>query len=272
MNCSMIAWAATPNAFLARFCSSFGKSLCLWFAGCWIPVVEICVFLWLLTGVSRIFYQKQSEFLPHFFCWVRWCFWRFVLHSHARGSGSSLVCLFPRVDCGFRNLFGTNLQTVWISLSNRQKWALSLWGIWTISRFCWCCWNWQSCCYSPIVEGPKEPGMLQLSQGCSHCEIGADLWSGPSFVFLTKFQRSSSESLLELLSRCDESVPAPESFRLLVWQARDITSGQRSSMEPSPVFSWFSELLFVGGYFRNNNGTIPNLWVEQKIIDFRQST
>ena len=41
-----------------------------------------------------------------------------------------------------------------------------------------------------------------MSQGCSHCEIVADFWSAPSFVFLRKFQRSSKESLLELLSIC----------------------------------------------------------------------
>ena len=47
-----------------------------------------------------------------------------------------------------------------------------------------------------------KSGLLQLSEGCSHCEIVADLWSAPSFVFLRKLQKSSRESLLELLSPC----------------------------------------------------------------------
>ena len=101
-------------------------------------------------------------------------------------------------------------------------WALLLWGIWTISRFCWCCcWNWLNYCSSPIVEGPTKSGLLQMLQECSHCEIVADLWSAPSFVFLKKCQGSSRESpleflfpcggycesLLEILSPCEDTFP-----------------------------------------------------------------
>ena len=39
-----------------------------------------------------------------------------------------------------------------------------------------------------------------MSHGYSHCDIVADLWSAPSFVFLKNYQGISSESLLEFLS------------------------------------------------------------------------
>ena len=63
----------------------------------------------------------------------------------------------------------------------------------------------------PLVANcwtPTKSGLLLLSQGCSHCEIVADLWSAPSFAFLTKSQGSNREFLHELLSPCDLSPPA----------------------------------------------------------------
>ena len=37
-----------------------------------------------------------------------------------------------------------------------------------------------------LLKMPTKSGLLQLSQGYSHCEIVVDLWSAPSFVCLTK--------------------------------------------------------------------------------------
>ena len=160
-----------------------------------------------MTEVWRIFYRTQSEFLPNSLCWGWWCFWRFVVHYHAWVSRSSLFCLLS-VDCDFSNLFGSEFQTNRMSLISHRMWVLSLGGIWaTLSNCLSCCWNCLNYCLSPIVEGPTKSGLLQLSQGCSHCEIVADLWSALSFVFLKKSQGSSRESLLELLSTCEGTLP-----------------------------------------------------------------
>ena len=192
----------------------------------WRPVVEIRVSLEPLTEVSLISYGTQSEILPNPLCWGWWCFRRFVVRHHARESGNCLFCLLMSVGCRFSNLFRTNLQTVRIFLSFHQLWALLLWGICAISRFCWCCcWNWLNYCSSLIAEGPTNSGLLQLQQGCFYCEIVADLWSAPSPVFLKKSRGSCKESLLEFLSPCEgnceslldllslsEDTPLPLSF------------------------------------------------------------
>ena len=87
-----------------------------------------------------------------------------------------------------------NFKLVWnrsSSCSNflisHRRWALLLWGIWAVYNFCWCCyWNWNNCCCLPLVDGPTDSGLHQLSQGCSHWETLVSSWSAPSFVFLKK--------------------------------------------------------------------------------------
>ena len=37
-----------------------------------------------------------------------------------------------------------------------------------------------NCSCPPTAEGSTMSGLLQMSQGCSHCEMVADLWSAPS--------------------------------------------------------------------------------------------
>ena len=76
-----------------------------------------------------------------------------------------------------------------------------------ISRICWfCCWNSLNSCSSPIAEVPTKSGLLQLSKGCFHCEIVADLWSAPCFASLKKYKLSSKESPLEIPSSCEDNV------------------------------------------------------------------
>ena len=71
MNCSMITWAATPNASIASFWSSSGKSINFWFAGLKTSRWNL---LLPLTEHARMFYGTQSKFLPNSFCWRWWCF------------------------------------------------------------------------------------------------------------------------------------------------------------------------------------------------------
>ena len=172
MNCSMIAWAATLSLVsVVRLENRLTSSslVCR-------PVIESCVLLWPLTEVARIFYGTQSEVLPSSLLRRLVMFWNFVTHRHAWESGSSLFSLLLWVDCEFSKFFKTDLQTLLFFLISRQRWALSLWRIWAISRFTWCCWwKWLYYCSSPTVEGLTESDLLQLSQGCCHCEFVADL-------------------------------------------------------------------------------------------------
>ena len=127
MNWSMIAWAATLNASFASFWSSSKKST----SGSldWKLVVEIYVLPYPLTGVSRIFYGTQLEFLSDSLGSGCRCFSTSAAHHHAWESGNSLFCLLLWADCGFLNSFGIDLQTVQTSLISHRRWALLSWGI-----------------------------------------------------------------------------------------------------------------------------------------------
>ena len=60
---------------------------------------------------------------------------------------------------------------------------------------------------SPTVEEQAKSGLFQLTQGCFHCGIVADLWKLSSFVLLKNFQGINREYTLELLSLCKMSLP-----------------------------------------------------------------
>ena len=62
----------------------------------------------------------------------------------------------------------------------------------------------------------------------------------------------------------------PESIKLLIRQAENSISGQESFKERSLVGSRFSVLSFW--LFSDQLRKSPNLWVQKKIIKFRQST
>ena len=64
MNCSMMAWTAIPNAFLASLWSSSRKSTDFDLLD-WRQVSGICVSLSPSIGALRISFEKLPEFLPN---------------------------------------------------------------------------------------------------------------------------------------------------------------------------------------------------------------
>ena len=111
----MVAWVATPNASFANFWNSSRKSINFWFAGLKTSRWNLC-FVVAIDWGFMYFLRNTVKISPKFSRWGWWCFWRFVVQLQARESGRSLFCLLPSVNCGFSNLFGTDLQTVRISL------------------------------------------------------------------------------------------------------------------------------------------------------------
>ena len=199
---------------------------------------------------------------------------------HAWECGNSLFCLLLWSDCRFFSLFGTDLQTVQIFLISHRRSTVSLWRIWAFPRFCLCCcWKWQNYCQSPIDEGPTKSGLLQYSQGCSHCEILADLWSTPSFVLLKK---SQGRAIGNLVSKCCHRVRmiailflnSRHQVRSLVWVwinwKMGLTDGGshfRMRIILGTILNWF--LVFhvcVPVCSRNGSGIRPNLWVQEKLV------
>ena len=65
---------------------------------------------------------------------------------------------------------------------------------------------------------PTKSGLLQMSQGCSHCDFVADIWNAPSFGFPTVFQGYSRESFLELQSSSD--VTPLDQIQLRYWHCK----------------------------------------------------
>ena len=174
MNCSMIAWAATPNASFASFWSSSRKSINFCFAALKTSRWNLCFTVAIDWGST--FFLGNTVRLPNSLRWGWWRFGRFAVHHHAWGSGSNLFCVLLSVGCEFSNLVGTDFQIDQICLIVHQMWAFSLWGIWATSRLCLCCcWNWLNYCSSPIAEWLTISGLLQLSQGCFNCEFLVDL-------------------------------------------------------------------------------------------------
>ena len=131
-----------------------------------------------------------------------------------------------------------------------RRWALSWWGIWALLRFSWCCcWSWQTFCLRPFVGRNTKSGLLQLLQGCSHCEFVADFCRAISFVSLKKTQGSNGESLPELLSPCERSHPGLSLMSCWTYRQRNpLQNGHHSGCDPQsapgflcPCFGMFPE-------------------------------
>ena len=128
MSCSMITWAATPNECFASFWSSSRKYNNFGFAGLKTSLWKLCFavavdwgFTYFLRNTVRIFSKFSLLRLLMFL--------NVYSASPCMREWKWFFSLLPWVDCGFSNLFGTSLPTVWISLTSRQKSALSLWVI-----------------------------------------------------------------------------------------------------------------------------------------------
>ena len=68
-------------------------------------------------------------------------------------------------------------------------------------KFCWCYYqSSQNCSYLPTVGGPTKFALLRSSQGCSHCGVAVDWWSGSFSASLRLYWGSSMWLLPELLS------------------------------------------------------------------------
>ena len=135
-----------------------------------------------------------------------------------------------------------------------------------------------------MVEGLTKSGLLQLSQGYSHCAIVADFWSAPSFVFLKKYQGSNREypfeflsscegnceSLLDLLSPCEHNRPP---LGYLDYHSGEKRSSLRDRDRLKTIPSGFPVVwVAVPGCSRNSYGTNPNLRVQKILVMFWQCT
>ena len=114
MNCSLIAWAATPKAFFASFWSSSRKSYEFWFAGlkssCWTLYSSVALD-WGFTHFLRNTFQISPTLSP---------FWLLVFLNVWERENSSF-CLLLWADCIFWDLFKTDIQTFdFFLISNRK--------------------------------------------------------------------------------------------------------------------------------------------------------
>ena len=92
----------------------------------------------------------------------------------------------------------------------------------------------------------------------------ADLWSTPPFVFLKKSQGSNKESLLELLTPCEEP-------RLCLKQMINGTDRRKIPLQDEDHLG--NDSLMVPGFphlcsgsFWNSSGVCLYLWNEEKIV------
>ena len=112
MNCSMIAWAATPSASFASFWSSSKKSINFWFAGLKTSRWNLCFAVAIDWGFTY-FLRNTVRISPNFSLKSPWgwcCLWMFVEHHHAWENESSSFCFLLSVGCGISNLFGTDIH------------------------------------------------------------------------------------------------------------------------------------------------------------------
>ena len=85
------------------------------------------------------------------------------------------MCHLRSVDYGLWELSERGLQRAQSSQFSRQMWASSWLVTLAVWKFCWYyCESSQNCCCLPTAEGPTKFGLLQSSQGCSHCGIAVD--------------------------------------------------------------------------------------------------
>ena len=168
MNYSKMAWAAIPNAPLASFWSSSGKSAKFWFAGLKTSFWN----LFLSIGILRTYYSKLSEFLPDSLGLGCKSFWMCAVHHSPWESESSWCCRLQSAGFEFSGLFVTDLQvdqTFRISCQTRALLWLAILANW---KFCECGFkNLQNWCCLPNDEWPTKFGSLRLSQGGSTVEM-----------------------------------------------------------------------------------------------------
>ena len=181
MNCSMMTWAAIPNASSASFWSSSRKSTNFCFAGLKTNFWNLCFAVAIDWGFTY-FLRKTARVSPKVSRVRLLLFWKVCSASPSWENGNSWFCHLQSADYGFWGSFGKDFQATQTSQICRQALTSLWWAVLAIWKFCWCYYeslqNW--CCF-PTNEVPKKIWSASIAAGVFSLRISG--WLLEWFIF-----------------------------------------------------------------------------------------
>ena len=158
MYCSMIVWAAAPNASFASFWSSSRKPINFWFAGLKTSRWNLGFAVAIEWGFTY-FLRKTVWNSPKFSLLGLVMFLKVCSASPRMREWKQFIVFFCHLGVDFQ----TCLEQIFKEFDflrfpiERGHCCAGR----EISRFCWlCCWNWLNYCSSPSVEGLTVSSLL----------------------------------------------------------------------------------------------------------------